>query len=260
MLNEELSNYELKLNQWLDELKIEKINTEILKASFTHPSFKGMDPNVKDYERLEFLGDAVLDLVSAEDLIKQSKENEGILTEKRKQIVNNDFLAQIFEKLHFHKIIRTAKRYCLSRKDRANFVEAFFGAFFLERGYDFCVDLWHNIQLKMEDLSKSSQEAQLSPEEKNLKKTLQQLYERFDLKPKNAKSLLQELSQKQNQKIPIYENLGKSGPEHAPTFVVKVHLSSGRSALGTGRTKKQAELNAAEHLCDQIFLEYISSG
>ncbi|MHA1796260.1 MAG: ribonuclease III domain-containing protein [Promethearchaeota archaeon] len=235
-----------QLKQWLKKFKLEEMDLTLVITAF--------------------LGDAVLDLVVAEELIKRSNAREGVLTEQRKQIVNNDFFAQIFVKLNIQPFIRAAFSYIPSVKDKANFIEAFFGAIFLVFNYAKCVEIWQKLQMIMGKKSKIKAGTYLSSEERESKVRFRQLYADLGLTPKNAKSVLQELCQKQGLEIPKYTVIEHSGPDHNPIFQVKV---SGiifadpprrvLSAIGNGSSKKVAEIKAAENLCDQIFLEYITS-
>ncbi|MCF2141343.1 MAG: hypothetical protein K9W44_14890 [Candidatus Lokiarchaeota archaeon] len=264
MAQEISPEFKEKLFNWLKKQRIINMDIKILITAFTHPSYKGVFPEVEDYERLEFLGDAVLDLVSAEDLIKHSSANEGVLTERRKQLVNNENLSQIFDRLKISSFIRTAPHYKPSIKDKANFIEAFFGALFLEHRYEYCVIVWRQFQEKMGKIKKKIYHAPLSPEDEQNKEELKQFYRSIGLTPKNAKSMLQELNQKQGLDLPNYELIEHFGPDHNPTFRVKVSgiFFTGppkwtRSAIGEGKSKKIAEIRAAEKLCDQIYLDYI---
>jgi ribonuclease III len=253
-----------QLKEWLVKNSIKPMNLPALITAFTHPSYKGMVPEVEDYERLEFLGDAVLDLVSAEELINESTDTEGVLTEKRKQLVNNDYLAKIFDRLKMGPLTRTALNYSYSIKDKANIVEAFFGALFLEHKYDYCKEVWQIFQRKMGINKKQVIKAPLTSEETQNRDELLQFYQTLGLTKKNAKSMLQELCQKQKLPIPTYKLLERKGPDHDPVFHVKVSgvFFQGpplwnRHAIGEGKNKKEAEINAAEKLCNELYLEYI---
>jgi len=138
-----------KYLNWLQTLNIADVDIQKIITAFTHPSYKGMVPNIEDYERFEFLGDAVLELISAEELVINFQLSEGAMTEKRKQMVNNDYLSQVFDRLKIQPLIRTAMNYTPSVKDKANFVEALFGAVYLDKKYDACKVLWDTIQTKM---------------------------------------------------------------------------------------------------------------
>ncbi len=252
-----------KLAKWLDELGISRVDKTKLLAVFTHPSYKGMDPTAEDYERLEFIGDAVLGLVSAEELVTTFIESEGVMTEKRKALVNNETLSHIFERLKMGDFLRAALKFQPSSKDKANVVEALFGAVFLDLRYDACRQLWDTIHRKIGEPRKKKVLAPSTPEEAQNREAYLKFYQDLGLTPKNAKNTLQELCQKQNLPLPEYEEVKREGPDHEPFFQVKVTAKLFNkiplltyTAIGEGRKKGIAEIKAAEKLCDQIFLPY----
>ncbi|MHA1522686.1 MAG: ribonuclease III family protein [Promethearchaeota archaeon] len=270
------------LQAWLHLLGIEKDleKNENYITAFTHPSYKGMFPKAEDYERYEFLGDSVLDLISAEELFFEQNFSEGVMTEKRKLLVNNEYLAQVYDRLKMAQFTRTAVNYVPSTKDRANYVEAFFGALFIEFGYKKCKAVWDLMQNKMKEMSnigkmdimgemgmnkKKTIGKHLTAEEKQNETEMKQIHKQMGLIPKNAKSSLQELCQKLNFPIPEYTLVEQTGSDHEPFFKVKVAArvqllsNETQSAMGEGRSKKAAEVKAAEALCDEIYLDYIPS-
>jgi len=104
-----MQNWENKIKLCLKKRDLAEIDLDLINTAFTHPSYKGLDPLAEDYERLEFLGDAVLDLVTADYLIKNNPGEEGQLTEKRKQLVSNHTLSGIFDEFDLAPLIRTNK-------------------------------------------------------------------------------------------------------------------------------------------------------
>jgi len=252
------------LEKWLQDLGINGIDKKKMLAVFTHPSFKGIDPAAEDYERLEFLGDAVLGLISAEELVISSSETVGSMTEKRKLLVNNETLSRIFDRLKMGRFLRKAIKFHPSHKDKANVVEALFGAIFLDLRYDACKQLWETIFRKIGIPPRRKVIAPSTPENAQAREAYLKFYHDLGLTPKNAKNTLQELCQKQNLPLPEYEELKRNGPNHEPFFQVKVTAKLFKkqpflnySAIGEGRKKCIAEMKAAERLCDQIFLPYI---
>jgi len=252
------------IRDWLKSLDIQDLDIELITTAFTHPSYKGIFPNVETYERFEFLGDAVLGLISAEELVRKQKLSEGSMTERRKQIVNNEYLSQVFDRLKIQPLTRTAMNYTPSVKDKANFIESFLGAVFLNKGYDKCKALWELFQRKMEISKEKTVVVPFTAEEKQNKEALLQIYKELGLTAKNAKAMLQELCQKQNLQIPEYNLIERGGPDHNPVFRVKVTAvlfnrppMQVYSEIGEGKSKKIAELKAAEILCKKVFLNYI---
>ncbi len=256
------------LQAWLQHLGIEKDleKNENYITAFTHPSYKGMFPKAEDYERYEFLGDSVLDLISAEELFFGQNFSEGVMTEKRKLLVNNEYLAQVFDRLKMAQFTRTAVNYVHSTKDKANHVEAFFGALFIEFGYTKCKAAWDLMQNKMNKMNitkKKTISKPLTAEEKQNETVMKQFQQKLGLIPKNAKSMLQEYCQKINLSIPEYTLIEQTGSDHEPMFKVQVVLGSVSqkklSEIGIGKSKKLAEMKAAEAVCEAFHLEYIPS-
>ncbi len=251
-----------KMKSWFEKFDLQSIDIQILSMAFTHPSYKGMFPEAEDYERLEFLGDAVLDLVVAEKLyIRESGATEGKLTEQRAQLVNNNNLALAFEELEMRKFIKTARDYILSEKDKANVVEAVFGAYFLSSGYDYCEKLWQTIEKKIGNLGLPIQQERNSPEGNRSLDRLSSFGKDLSLIIENPKGLLQEICQKQGLPIPSYEVIQSKGPDHNPTFTVQVSCSILHNrkqiplkAVGIAGSKKKAELAAARTLCQKMGL------
>jgi len=134
----------------LDELHLDYTEFNLIRTAFIHSSYKGMRHDVVDNERLEFLGDSVLNLILAE--ISYQDENNyspSKMTELRKKYVDKDHLSVIFDKLNMKQFIRIPNKFELSIKVKADFVEAFFGAVYMEKGYMVCCNLWLLIQKKI---------------------------------------------------------------------------------------------------------------
>jgi len=237
---------------WLEDLGLGNITYRMLWTAFTHKSYKGMVNNAEDNERLEFLGDAVLDLIIAEDLFEDKSLNEADMTELRKKNVNNDNLARIFDILKLDLIVRIANNLPLSNKVKAGLSEAFFGVIYKEKGYTDCVELWRRIQLIFDNNHSS----------------------KIFLLIKNAKSVIQEYCQSKQFDLRYYMT-EKSGPDHDPVFTAEINLSPGYNRpefervfktkekpyvneYANGRSKKHAEMRAAEKMCDRIGLKYSS--
>lgn len=261
-------NEDDKITTWLADLGISEIDRTLLCMTFTHPSYKGIDPIAEDYEKLEFLGDAVLNLVSAEELMRDFVDAEGVMTEKRKALVNNEFLAHIFNCLAMGEFLHAAINYRPSVKDKANVVEALMGAVFLSPNlspnYETCKTLWDTIRARIGALPAEKIVPATTLEEQTKQEAFQSLYRELGLVPKNAKSSLQELCQMQGLPLPEYTEQERVGPDHDPTICVKVVANPVSNLLtttyityGEGRTKKSAEIRAAEALCDQIYLPYL---
>ena len=218
-------NWENKIKYRMKENQIKIVDLDLAKEALTHSSYKGMGYDVKDNERLEFLGDAVLDLILAESLIKNPKLTEGQMTDIRKMYVNNEYLSMIFEILKMSDLIRTAKDFNVSSRIKAGFVEALFGALFLDQGYERSYEVWTYIKE-------------------------QTLIDELFVKHKyhNPKGKLLELFQKPNSLLPVFNTQQIGGPDHSPTFQCVIQVSSNDREITVeeiGINKKDAEKNAS---------------
>ncbi len=255
------------LPEWLASLDVTGVDPALLLTAFTHPSFRTLDPAVESYERLEFLGDAVLNLIVADILFRtMPAAPEGVLTERRAALVNRKALAAVFDGLGLVKFLRAAPGYVPSLKDKGNVVEALFGAILIGRDFSSCCILWHTLTFSIPPLPgveiPHAQPIASSPSYKRY----QAIYQSLGIPlttPHNAKNALQELCQKQGLPIPTYEEATRTGPDHHRYFHVRLvlHPFARESteifeATGEGLTLTAAEIQAAERLCDQIALPY----
>ena len=218
------------MNELLEELQ-DKIgyrfqNTELLKQALTHSSFANEQKinKLKDYERLEFLGDAVLELVSSEFLFRENPQMpEGQLTKLRASMVCEPALAYCSKDIDLGSYILlgrgeeyTGGRYRSSIT--SDVMEAIIGAIFLDGGIE------------------------------NAKKHIYRFI-LSDLENKilflDSKTILQEEIQKKKDAQLRYELIGESGPDHNKQFTVDAYLNDVLIGSGTGRTKKAAEQQAA---------------
>ena len=211
-----------------DSLGLKFKNKELLKQAFVHRSYLNEHPDcgLEHNERLEFLGDAVLELVVTEYLYKNYPNPEGELTTWRAALVNSKMLSKVAQELTFNKYlflskgesrdIGRARQYIL-----ANTFEAFIGALYLDQGIKETRDFIKKHLLK--ELSTVLE---------------QKLY----LDPK---SLFQEKAQEKVGITPTYEVLGEEGPDHAKIFTVGVFLGDEMIAKGRGPSKQAAQEEAA---------------
>lgn len=204
-------------------------NKDLLKEAVTHRSYLNENPKwpLPHNERLEFLGDAVLELAITENLFgKFPKEPEGKLTTLRAALVNYQMLAKLSKKIDLEKFILLSRG---EAKDTgrarevilANAMEALIGAIYLDTGYE---------------------EARRFVESFILTETKEVLAKRLD---KDPKSLLQEWSQEKLKITPLYKLLSEKGPDHKKVFVVAVYLGEEEVARGEGMSKQDAEVEAA---------------
>jgi len=202
------------------KIKINFKNKDLLIKSLTHKSFDKEENN----EKVEFLGDRVLALVMAKKLLEiYPNEKEGILDKKFAALVNKKACLQIANKLDLQKYIlifnTNNKKKVIEDKVLADSCEALIGSIYLDKGFTivekFILDLWSNH-------IKDSINTQI-----------------------DAKTKLQELSLKKFKKLPIYKLISNTGPRHKPLFKVGVKLIDTKSFIAEGKSKKDAEQNAA---------------
>lgn len=208
-------------------------NPDFFKRALTHPSFtKENDLDyTENYERLEFLGDAVLKLITSEILFeKYPNYAEGELSKIRSIVVSDNTLSKIALEIGLCDLIIVAKhegKLGLTKIESVSACafEAVLGAFYLD--------------------------GKLSDVKVFLKKVLMKYIEEVDanFEKFNAKALLQEYTQSVNKEIPIYKIVGETGPAHNKTFTVEVSFKGEVIAQGAGKSKKEAEQHAAYHAC-----------
>jgi len=205
-------------------------NKALLKQAFIHRSYLNENPDLKleHNERLEFLGDAVIELIVTEELYKEYPEKtEGDLTNWRAALVNAKMLTSVAEELGFNdflllsrgetKEMGKARAYIL-----ANVFEALLGALYLDSGYNLCDEFI----------------------KKHLMKNLADIIQ--DGSYKDAKSKFQEEAQERVSITPSYNVIKESGPDHEKNFVVGVYLDEELVAEGKGSSKREAEEAAAQ--------------
>lgn len=206
-------------------------NKDFLIQGFCHRSFLNENPkfHLEHNERLEFLGDAVLELVVTEELYKDYPQKpEGELTNWRAALVNAKMLSQVAKEMGFNdflllsrgeaKELGKARQYIL-----ANTFEAFIGALYLDQGYRVC--------------QKFIKEHLISRLPNIIAKGL------F----KDNKSCFQEEAQERVKITPAYKVLEEWGPDHAKHFIIGVFLGKQLVAKGEGSSKQEAEDDAAKN-------------
>ncbi len=210
---------------------IEFKNKNILKQAFTHRSYINENPSwaLEHNERLEFLGDAVLELVITEYLYsKYPEKNEGDMTSLRAALVNAKMLSEVAIELSMGdflllsrgeaKDVGRARQFIL-----ANSMEALIGAIYLDQGYGAVFSfLKENLLPKLEKII--SEKSWI-----------------------DSKSLFQEKAQEIEGVTPSYGVVNETGPDHAKNFVVGVYLNEKLIAEGSGVSKQEAEQNAASN-------------
>ena len=195
-------------------------NKDLLIRSLTHKSFN-KDNN---YEKLEFLGDRVLGLIIAKKLLEiYPNEKEGILDKKFASLVNKKTCLEIAKKIDLHKYVLKFniknRKNLIEDKVLADCCEALLGSIYLDKGFNVVekviLNLWSN----------------------NIKDSV--------ITQIDAKTKLQEFSLKHYKTLPKYKLISNSGPRHMPIFKVAVKLQDTKFYTAQGKSKKDAEQNAA---------------
>ncbi|NQT49558.1 ribonuclease III [Candidatus Kuenenbacteria bacterium] len=211
-------------------IKIKFKNLDLLTQSMVHRSYLNEHPSFElDHnERLEFLGDAVLELVVTENIYLNYENPEGELTNWRASLVNSKMLARVAEELEIEEYLflsrgeqkdtGKARQYIL-----ANAMEALIGSIYLDQGWDKSKKFIETFILtKLPDI----------------------LENKLYLDPK---STFQELAQEKAGTTPNYKVLKEYGPDHSKTFEIGVYLKSELIAEGKGSSKQEAQEDAARN-------------
>ena len=213
------------------------IPDDLAERAVTHRSFAYENGGLPTNERLEFLGDAVLDFLTGEFLYHRFPEmREGELTNLRSALVKRETLARFAREIELGEYMFISKGERAAGGQRrvpllAGAFEALVGALYLDQGLDAVKGFWQRFA------------------EPHLQRILQG---RLD---KDAKSLLQELSQATFQLKPTYHIVDQSGPEHAKHFVIRVQIGERVLGSGRGNTKQSAEQEAARLALDALAVE-----
>ncbi len=220
-----------------DSVRYKFKNTSLLVEALTHKSFCILEYKMIPHnERLEFLGDAILGLVMAEQLMSLfPKDHEGMLSKKRASLINQETLAEKATKMKLGEFLilgpgEKAQGSHMKPRILASAFEAVIGAIYLDSNFD-TIKNWINVEFK-----------------NNIS----------DIKPdmeyeKDYKTRLQELTYKIKIGTPIYELVSTTGPSHDPEFLVALKIGAGEKSRASGKSKKIAEQKAA-----QIYMEELA--
>lgn len=212
-----------------DVLGVEFTNIDLLITAFTHRSYLNEHKKTarEHNERMEFLGDAVLELVVTEYLYGNYSEPEGVLTNWRSALVRTESIGEAAEKAGFEEFLR------LSRGERrgtdraraqilANTYESVVGAIYLDLGYESARQFI----------------------DKTILSTLPKILETGSWM--DSKSRLQELAQSHEGSTPVYKVLSEIGPDHDKIFTIGVFVNGKLRGKGEGPSKQQAQQQSAE--------------
>jgi len=211
-------------------IKIKFNNKNLLKESMVHRSYINEHPEFElgQNERLEFLGDAVLELVVTEYLYENYENPEGELTNWRAALVNSKMLAEVADDIGLYEFLYLshgeskdnnpkARNYIL-----ANAMEALIGAIYLDQEWEVIKNfIKEKIIVKLPHILKHK------------------LY-------MDAKSHFQELSQEKTGVTPNYRVISESGPDHDKKFIMGIYLNNELVAEGEGSSKQEAQMDAAQ--------------
>ena len=216
----------------MEKTKIEEIekiigvefnNKKNLEKAFIHSSYAN-HYGKKSYERLEYLGDSILNFITSDYLYNYMYMNEGDLSKIRAKLVSKENLSRIVSKMELDKYIlyypETIKSF--SKKELCDIFESVVASIYIDSG----------MEKAREFVTKF-----LPLKNKNIINISEDL--------KDYKSMLQELLQKEN-KMPEYKTLEESGPDHSKTFRMGVYVDKVLIAQGVGKSKKVAENMAAQ--------------
>lgn len=201
-----------------NKVNISPTNMNLYIAAVTHSSFANENPSYTDYERLEFLGDAVLEIIISDYLYKERKLEEGVMTRMRASYVCEEACACYAKELGLDADIKLGSGEVLNQTILADVFEAFVAAIYLDQGFDFVKEFVLNIIIKY------------------IEKEVDFLHD--------YKSALQELVQTVKKSV-TYEVIKEEGPAHNKTFTSIVKIDGITMGTGTAGSKKASEQEAA---------------
>lgn len=219
------------LTPLLDELNIDYTNIEVYTQAFTHSSMDLISKCIKNYERLEFLGDSILGSIITSIIYKEFPEfDEGKLTKLRSHLVDKKNLSRMALKLSFDKYVRFGPSYKgmnVSISVYEDIFEAFIGAIFLDHDYtytyEFVKRLFYN-QIRCFDKNNLT----------------------------DYKSKIQELFQAEKHVQLKYKETKRIGPSNDLTFFVSLYYFETKLGSGKGKSLKEAEQNAARDALNKM--------
>lgn len=225
----------LELSKLEKRLDVKFNDISFLETALTHRSFLNENPDTKlpHNERLEFLGDAVLELVVTEHLYKTYNMPEGDLTNLRAAVVRGETLSKIAQDWELDGFLRLSKG---ERRDigkarqyiLANAVEAVIGAIYMDQGYSAAEKLvQRDVVSRLPNVMQNGLHI-------------------------DAKSHFQELAQEKYRETPTYKIISEEGPDHAKEFLVGAYLGAHLWGEGKGTSKQEAEQAAARASLEKI--------
>lgn len=210
-----------------EKLGFEFNNIELLVTALTHRSYVNEHKKTREHnERLEFLGDAVLELVSSDFLFREYNYPEGVMTALRAALVRTESIGDAGKELGYEPLVRLSKGE-KNGSERAHDViladcfEAVIGAIYLDQGYEAAREfIAKHILVKIDTILEEGSW-------------------------RDSKSYVQELAQKYDGVTPVYKTLREDGPDHDKTFTVGMYVGEAIKGLGKGHSKQEAQTMAA---------------
>lgn len=211
-----------------EKLGFEFDDINLLVTALTHRSYVNEHKeSVHEHnERLEFLGDAILEMVSSDFLYRNYNEPEGIMTSWRAALVRTESIGAAGKELGYEPLVRLSKGE-KHGSDRAHDViladcfEAVIGAIYLDKGYEEAKSfIYKHILNKIDSILEEGSW-------------------------RDPKSYIQELAQKSDGVTPVYRTMKEEGPDHDKTFTVGVYVGDKLMGVGTGHSKQEAQTAAA---------------
>lgn len=212
------------------EIRYQFKDKHIIEIALTHPSYGDGRSKGSNYERLEFLGDRVLGLLTAERLYELDAGNEGSMARRLNALVRKEACARVARRVDLGAyLLMSPSEVRQGGRDKTSILgdacEALLAAIYLDGGLDaadkFYAEFW---QEEMESV--------------------------FNKNNKDPKTELQEKASAKGYGLPSYAVSERSGPDHRPLFVIEVDVPGLGAAKGTGKSKKDAERFAAKHLLE----------
>ena len=213
-----------------DTLNIVFKDPTLLKQALVHRSYLHENPDfdLPSNERLEFLGDSLLSFVIAEKLFEDFPEiSEGGMTKMRAALVRTETLARLARSLGLGNYLYLGRGEETSggrtkQSILAGVFEAVIGAILIDHGFNACKDFI--LRLFTDEIGKAAEDRLIA----------------------DYKSQLQEITQARHHTAPIYQTIKEDGPDHAKEFTVEVTVDGRMIAIGRGKSKRQAETEAAQ--------------
>ena len=204
----------------------------LIVRAMTHSSYGDGQRKTDDNERLEFLGDRVLGLLTAEALYHYSTEAEGTLARRLNALVRKETCAQIARQIGLgDSLLVSAAEDRQGGREKTSILgdacEALIAAIYIDGGFAEAKQFYDRYWIPiLEEVVKKS--------------------------AKDPKTRLQEMAMAGHHGLPVYDVIERSGPDHRPLFVVEVTVGNVGSARGTGKSKRDAERYAATHLLESL--------